>query len=306
MFDWEQYLQNYPDLTSAGIDTYQKAFDHFVNHGKKEGRTCTPLNFDWEQYLVNYPDLVLASVNTREKVLKHYIDHGKSEKRIDKLYISLGSNCSTSFILNKIHKNIFNNNLTNLFDYIITTSYPYKPDNEIKDIVQLSLKNINEILKDNYIFDVNDLIICRDDKWINHFKKIFNIERTHEIVFHKDFISIHDQQLGNNDLTELNNKLNRRLQRFINIIKKNKTITFIRYEMNNFDLNDYIEFKNNINRINKSLKIKIYIISHKNYTYKHNLAYLKIFTLNDYKVKNKSDRLWMWSDFDWKLFFKYN
>jgi len=37
-FDWQFYLQNYPDLTEAGITTEQQANDHWNNNGKQEGR----------------------------------------------------------------------------------------------------------------------------------------------------------------------------------------------------------------------------------------------------------------------------
>ena len=81
MFEWKQYLSNYPDLTDAGIDTHEKALNHFVNHGIHEGRTCTPLNFDWIQYLQNYPDLTDAGIDTREKAFDHFVNHGQAEGR---------------------------------------------------------------------------------------------------------------------------------------------------------------------------------------------------------------------------------
>jgi len=303
MFDWKQYILNYPDLKLAGINTYKKALKHWNKYGQYEGRTY--FNFDWRQYLLNYSDLTDAGIDNSEKALNHWIIHGKKEGRTDKLYLSIGSNCSVSIILNKIHKQFFNDKPTNLFDYIITTKYPYLPEDELSTI-QLSLKNINEILKDNYKFDINDLTICKELKWIEHFKRTSLKEFLYEPVFHKHFISVNDQSLGNDDLTELNNRLNRRLQRFKNIVKTNKTITFIRLEMFNFELNDYIEFKNIISRINSKLNIKIYIISKSNHNPQHSLDYLKICTYNDYKNKNETKIDELWGDFDWELFFKLN
>ena len=306
-FHWEQYLSNYPDLTAAGINNSEKALNHWINHGQAEGRTYIPLKFNWEQYLLNYPDLTAAGIDNSEKALNHFVNHGIHEGRTDKLYLSIGSNCSVATMLHIIHKNIYNNKPTNLFDYLISSSYQYVVlDDLLTDVIQLSLKNINEILKDNYKFDINDLTICKDDKIINHFKKTAIPKFAHDIVFHKHLLLVHDQEIGNNDLTELNNKLNRRLERFINIIKINKTIGFIRYEMNIFDLNDYIDFKNIINRINPELNIKIYIISNLNYNPIHNLDYLKICTYNDYENKNGSNNLFLTNDFDWELFFKLN
>jgi hypothetical protein len=39
MFDWEQYLINYPDLRSAGICTQADAIRHYKRYGMSEGRT---------------------------------------------------------------------------------------------------------------------------------------------------------------------------------------------------------------------------------------------------------------------------
>jgi len=38
-FNWKQYIQNYPDLQSAGINNAKMAIRHFNLHGKNEGRT---------------------------------------------------------------------------------------------------------------------------------------------------------------------------------------------------------------------------------------------------------------------------
>ena len=302
-FNWIQYLLNYPDLVHAGIDNSEKALSHWTNHGIHENRTCSPLNFDWEQYLLNYPDLIPAGIDNSEKALSHWTNYGIHEKRTDKYYVSLGSNCSIAIMLGKIHKNFFNDKPTNLFDFMITTNYPYFEVDGI-NTVHISLKNINEVLKENYKFNITDLTICRDETWLNHFKKTSVGEIVHQTVFHPHFISIHDQPLDNDDLTELNNKLNRRLERLINIIKTNKTINFIRFEFTEFNVEDYVEFKNNINRINPELIIKIYVLSQSDYTFNHNLDYLKICTLSEYKNKNQDNTLW--SEFDWVLFFKIN
>ena len=39
-FDWEYYINYYPDLRPAGVDTKEKAWIHYIIHGKKEGRLC--------------------------------------------------------------------------------------------------------------------------------------------------------------------------------------------------------------------------------------------------------------------------
>jgi hypothetical protein len=37
-FDWQTYIRNYEDLQNAGINTRKKAWHHWINHGKLEGR----------------------------------------------------------------------------------------------------------------------------------------------------------------------------------------------------------------------------------------------------------------------------
>ena len=37
-FDWIAYLENYEDLRNAGINTEEKALEHWNNHGRNEGR----------------------------------------------------------------------------------------------------------------------------------------------------------------------------------------------------------------------------------------------------------------------------
>lgn len=43
-FDAAYYMSNYPDIVAAGFNTPQLAYEHYIRHGKKEGRLCkTPL-----------------------------------------------------------------------------------------------------------------------------------------------------------------------------------------------------------------------------------------------------------------------
>jgi len=84
-FDWEQYLLNYPDLLSSGIDTYEKALNHWNTHGIREGRVINNdlLNkyFDSKHYLLNYPELLMSGIDTHEKALNHWNTCGIHEHR---------------------------------------------------------------------------------------------------------------------------------------------------------------------------------------------------------------------------------
>ena len=83
-FDWEEYIKNYRDLKEAGIDTKEKAIEHWINYGKKEGREIVFTNFenfDWEQYIKNYSDLRESGIDTKQKAFNHWMKHGKNEGR---------------------------------------------------------------------------------------------------------------------------------------------------------------------------------------------------------------------------------
>ena len=39
-FDWKYYVNYYKDLRKAGINTKEKAYNHWIKYGKKEKRIC--------------------------------------------------------------------------------------------------------------------------------------------------------------------------------------------------------------------------------------------------------------------------
>ncbi|AYV83504.1 MAG: glycosyltransferase [Hyperionvirus sp.] len=81
-FDWKFYLDRYEDLRKAGINTRYKAFRHWNNFGRKEGRISKISDgFDWIRYINNYEDLRKAGITTREKAFSHWITYGQKEGR---------------------------------------------------------------------------------------------------------------------------------------------------------------------------------------------------------------------------------
>ena len=78
-FNSKEYLSKYPDLVEAGINTHEKALEHWNNHGQAEGRIY--YTFNSKKYLANYPDLVAAGIDTSEKALEHWNNHGHAEGR---------------------------------------------------------------------------------------------------------------------------------------------------------------------------------------------------------------------------------
>lgn len=89
-FDWKTYIENYDDLQKAGINTPEKAWYHWVNYGKQEGRTYENNDkkyfininenfeiFDWKRYIKEY-NLNLIDKN---KTWKHWLSYGKRENK---------------------------------------------------------------------------------------------------------------------------------------------------------------------------------------------------------------------------------
>jgi len=107
-FDWINYVFYYEDLKKDNISTKEKAWKHWITHGKKEGRQffslnemkkfvvnniennsttkdniiCDDENFNWIKYVSYYSDLKNDNINTKEKAYNHWIKYGKNEGRI--------------------------------------------------------------------------------------------------------------------------------------------------------------------------------------------------------------------------------
>jgi hypothetical protein len=126
-FDWQYYLDKYPDLRLNGITTKQQSLQHWIEHGKKEGRISirTPALFDWQYYLDKYPDLRLNGITTKQQSLEHWIEHGKKEGRNP-----IGQTCG--FAISTFHRN---DSRIESFKICISSIMKYKKKNTIVIIV---------------------------------------------------------------------------------------------------------------------------------------------------------------------------
>ena len=79
-FDWEYYVNNNEDLYKCGIDNFNLAWKHWLEHGRREGRHCLKIqeDFDWRYYTRTYNDM-----NCPNEIIayEHYLNHGKREGR---------------------------------------------------------------------------------------------------------------------------------------------------------------------------------------------------------------------------------
>lgn len=91
-FDAEFYANTYPDVKSAVGNDEAALYNHYVQHGKTEGRKATATsttpasttyqdNFDPVFYANTYPDLKAAFGNDANALYNHYITCGKAEGR---------------------------------------------------------------------------------------------------------------------------------------------------------------------------------------------------------------------------------
>ena len=74
-FDWETYVELNTDLKELGVKDRDVAYEHWINHGKKEGRLYS---FDWCNYIKNY-NLVNQSIDTKTKAIEHWLNSGKPD-----------------------------------------------------------------------------------------------------------------------------------------------------------------------------------------------------------------------------------
>jgi hypothetical protein len=74
-FDWETYIELNTDLKELGVSDREVAYNHWINHGKKEGRLYS---FDWCTYIKNY-NLINQSIDTKSKAIEHWLNNGKPD-----------------------------------------------------------------------------------------------------------------------------------------------------------------------------------------------------------------------------------
>ena len=105
MFNWKQYLLNYPDLVSAGINSEKAAIRHYRFHGKREGRTDKKQSSIYGKY--TYGEIITKSWGEDSK-----LKVGNFCSIAANVVVYLGGNHRTDWVttypFGHIHQNIFN------------------------------------------------------------------------------------------------------------------------------------------------------------------------------------------------------
>ena len=80
VFDFNYYINRYPDMRIFYANDQKGALQHFVQNGMAEGRQGCE-NFDVNIYRNNYPDLQAAFGNDLKSYYMHFITNGNTEGR---------------------------------------------------------------------------------------------------------------------------------------------------------------------------------------------------------------------------------
>ena len=213
---------------------------------------------------------------------------------MSKQIISIGSNCTIKL---QYDRN-YSKSETQIFDYLITGSY--LGDGVLHNkINKLSILNIVNLLLRNKQFDKSEFSIISKNM-LDIYAKETMFNPTHSILFHKDFISIHDLNLNHNNFDECIDKFNRRYQRLKDLIHSNKRIEFVRIEYTNYNIEDYIIFINTIKKLNKNCDFIIKLVVSKKLHFIH-IPEIKLYEMNSYKLNQAEDMFF--SHLDWKRIF---
>ena len=80
VYDFNYYINRYPDIKAAYGSDPAGALQHFLNYGMKEGRQAES-SFNVNTYRSRYADLQAAFGNDLTLYFRHYLQYGKSEGR---------------------------------------------------------------------------------------------------------------------------------------------------------------------------------------------------------------------------------
>jgi len=256
-FNYEFYIDFYNDLKKNNIDTEQKAYNHYINYGKKEMRVYSNehkllfKNYDWNKYIQNNIDLQKNGINNIRDAYLHYINYGKKEKRqiyeifinfYFDFYIKFNNFKNISSLDEAIEHYSLLNNKKNIYysyeDYLIYNIIDWK-----YYITKNNLTNINNN-KEAFIYYINEGINNKVDYFNLNLKFLGNNnnEFISLLFYNIDFF----KKIINKNI--VNNKNNDFMNQVLYIKKylENNNIKCdnILYSIPFYDLNTFYECKN--------------------------------------------------------------
>lgn len=154
IFDWQQYINNYEDLKKAGINTHQKAWNHWIKYGMKEGR-------NYNNILIS--DNSINNLNYTSALLFHVYNYDVFIDIINKYKIFFERKDLIIFITTSIENNI------NKIKKILPTAIIQLIENKGADIGGF-LINASSLIKNKYYSQIKYIYVFHTktiDEWRN-------------------------------------------------------------------------------------------------------------------------------------------
>lgn len=200
--------------------------------------------------------------------------------------LSLSSNtagpaCAVAFCIKKFYNN---NYKTNFFDYL-----------------EISLLSIIQVLNEETIYDKinsNQAMVTNKDN-----KKSVYFNNFHKIISHHDLVN----NYSNEEYVEFIEKYKRRHTKFLDTIKNEEKIFFIRYGFEDYE--NIVNFINKIKKINPNLDFFLINVNYDetniqiNYEIK-NYIYINFYNINDKSIQYDNDSYFRTIQFNWKNIFE--
>jgi hypothetical protein len=192
-----------------------------------------------------------------------------------------GNACAVAYCI----KNFYNNNYqTNFFDYL-----------------EISLLSIIQVLNEETIYDkinFNQTMITNKDN-----KESVYFNNFHKIISHHDLVN----NYNNEEYIDFIEKYKRRHSRFLDTVKSENKIFFIRYGFEDYE--NIVTFMNKIKNINPNLEFFLINVNYDetniqiNYDIK-NYIYINFYNINDKNIQYDDDLYFKTLQFNWENIFE--
>lgn len=154
-FDYQFYLDLYPDLRKAGITTEERAYNHYLKSGKKEGRVCNKLQLE-NNYKMNMDNGI--------QKIKDFTNIEKSE---NKIHIIVRSHLRETYfkkVIESIVKQNYEKYIIHVaYDHIDSLDYINQNMNHKMIVHKVERRSDENVFFDLYCNDIKDKI---NDGWI--------------------------------------------------------------------------------------------------------------------------------------------